>query len=240
MDFIDMTDTDIYDLIDDANTELGRRQGEDVFNQQIADIIIEARNGGVIEDLGNGEAWEQPVLPAEIYVKGDVVEHKTRIYRSGTNNNVREPGDTSDPQAWRWWVDITDGEPGTEEDADGNIIWSGQGIEYRVGQRRSHEGVLYRVVQSHTSQPGWAPDIVPALWAIVEQDPEPEPDPDEGEEEPTDPDPAIEAWSGDSVDYVAGDERSFEGNLYRVVQGHTSQPGWTPAGVPSLWELIEE
>ena len=38
---------------------------------------------------------------------------------------------------------------------------------YTAGDRYRHEGVLYRCVQSHTSQAGWEPDKTPALWAVV-------------------------------------------------------------------------
>ena len=41
------------------------------------------------------------------------------------------------------------------------------GVAYAVGVRLSHEGVLYRVVQAHTSQADWTPDVTPALFAVV-------------------------------------------------------------------------
>ena len=38
---------------------------------------------------------------------------------------------------------------------------------YSVGDRRRYSGVLYRCVQAHTSQHGWEPPKVPALWVRV-------------------------------------------------------------------------
>ena len=35
---------------------------------------------------------------------------------------------------------------------------------YIVGDRRQYDGLLYRCVQAHTSQTGWEPPNVPALW----------------------------------------------------------------------------
>ncbi len=35
---------------------------------------------------------------------------------------------------------------------------------YAVGAVVNHEGVAYRCLQAHTSQPGWEPSAVPALW----------------------------------------------------------------------------
>ena len=41
------------------------------------------------------------------------------------------------------------------------------GINYVVDQRIRYEDKLYRVVQAHTSQEGWEPPAVPALWTEV-------------------------------------------------------------------------
>lgn len=38
-------------------------------------------------------------------------------------------------------------------------------VSYVVGDRRKYDGLLYRCVQAHTSQIGWEPPNVPALWA---------------------------------------------------------------------------
>ena len=38
------------------------------------------------------------------------------------------------------------------------------GVSHAVGDRRQYEGLLYRCVQAHTSQIGWEPPAVPALW----------------------------------------------------------------------------
>ncbi|MGI5269784.1 carbohydrate-binding protein [Nonomuraea sp. CA-218870] len=38
---------------------------------------------------------------------------------------------------------------------------------YTAGTRVTHNGVDYECLQSHTSQPGWEPDVVPALWKQV-------------------------------------------------------------------------
>ena len=41
------------------------------------------------------------------------------------------------------------------------------GIDYRAGDRVQHRGVLYKVLQAHTSQADWTPDATPALFAKV-------------------------------------------------------------------------
>lgn len=37
-----------------------------------------------------------------------------------------------------------------------------------MGTRRMYEGVEYECLQSHVTQADWTPDVVPALWAVIE------------------------------------------------------------------------
>lgn len=39
--------------------------------------------------------------------------------------------------------------------------------EYTAGERIFYEKVLFKCVQSHTSQESWTPDLTPALWTPV-------------------------------------------------------------------------
>lgn len=48
------------------------------------------------------------------------------------------------------------------------------GTAYEVDERIRHDGILYRCVQAHTSQTGWEPPVVPALWTVVSLDEWPE------------------------------------------------------------------
>ena len=38
------------------------------------------------------------------------------------------------------------------------------GESVKVGDLREYSGVIYRVLQAHTTQAGWTPPMVPALW----------------------------------------------------------------------------
>ena len=46
--------------------------------------------------------------------------------------------------------------------------WSGDGIEYAVGERVSHEGTLFKCLTAHTSQASWTPPDSPSLWVRVD------------------------------------------------------------------------
>ena len=45
-------------------------------------------------------------------------------------------------------------------------------------------------------------------------------------------------WSGDNVGYIVGDRVRYQEVLYKALQSHTSQAGWTPTAAPSLWTKV--
>lgn len=45
-------------------------------------------------------------------------------------------------------------------------------------------------------------------------------------------------WNGNSKEYVKGDKVLYNDVLYKVLQNHTSQEGWTPTSAPSLFAKV--
>lgn len=45
--------------------------------------------------------------------------------------------------------------------------WSGDGVEYAVGDRVRFQGALCKCLQAHTSQADWAPNAAPSLWSLI-------------------------------------------------------------------------
>lgn len=86
------------------------------------------------------------------------------------------------------------------------------GIEYKVGEMRNYDDILYRCVQAHTSQTDWTPDITASLWVKVG---------DPAEEYPN--------WSqpiGSHDAYNTGDKVSFNGKHWSsTVDANVWQPG---------------
>lgn len=41
------------------------------------------------------------------------------------------------------------------------------GKSYKAGKRLEHSGTIYKVLQDHTSQDDWTPDVSPSLFAKV-------------------------------------------------------------------------
>lgn len=52
--------------------------------------------------------------------------------------------------------------------------------------------------------------------------------------------PLFPSWSSDGRTYQIGDRVKFEGKLYKCVQQHNSQEGWTPYAASSLWARMDD
>ena len=89
------------------------------------------------------------------------------------------------------------------------------GHTYVVGERLQYNGVLYRVVQAHTSQADWTPDKTPALFVVVSLDEWPE----------------FIQPTGAHDAYNKGDKVTFEGKHYiSLIDGNVYSPAAYPAG----------
>lgn len=100
--------------------------------------------------------------------------------------------------------------------------------EYVVGDRVLYLGVLYKVLQAHTSQVGWEPDIAPSLFAknLIVKD-------DSGEQVD------IPEWvQPDSTNpYMIGDKVKFEGKVYQSLIDNNV---WSPVDYPQGWQEVVE
>ena len=95
------------------------------------------------------------------------------------------------------------------------------GMTLAVGDTVMHGGSMFVVIQSHTTQADWIPGTATqSLYRRAQP---------EGSTE----------WQPDT-DYATGAECTYEGSAYTCLQGHTSQAGWEPPNVPSLWKLKTE
>lgn len=114
-----------------------------------------------------------------------------------------------------------------EEALDGGELlfprWSGDSVAYSVGDRVYYDGILYKVVQAHTSLPTWTPDITASLFAKVLINPE-------GDD--------VDPWEQpDSTNpYMTGDRVRYEGHIYESLIDYNI---WSPAAYPAGWLLVE-
>ena len=99
--------------------------------------------------------------------------------------------------------------------------WSGDSVQYTAGQRVQDDGILYTVLQAHTSQPDWKPAAAPSLFAKV-----------------LIPDPSVvpEWEQPDSTNpYMKGDKVKHNGKTWvSLVDNNVWEPG--AVGTAALWQ----
>ena len=166
-----------------ATTEKDRRAAQPAIEQAQAEIITELQDAGKIEkpeaateeeakaDAAKVPEWKNPGTRHDlIYHYDDVVRYQGKLVRSTHKGlNHWEPGTLGFDG--RIWEDITPDEDATPEGENmpttpAAPVWK-PGVTYVPGEVITHNGVTYKVVQGHTSQAGWQPDMVPALFSRV-------------------------------------------------------------------------
>lgn len=93
------------------------------------------------------------------------------------------------------------------------------GLEVSAGEVYRWDGTLVEVIQSHTTQSDWTPDVVPALFKVHRT-------------------AAVEPWvqpTGGHDAYQTGDLVLFNGNTY---QSTINANVWSPADYPAGWNLV--
>lgn len=101
--------------------------------------------------------------------------------------------------------------------------WNGDGVENKKDTKMTYNGVLYKVLQDHTSQANWTPDAAPSLFAkvLVSEDGTPQ-----------------EWQQPDSTNpYNKGDRVLFNGKTYEsLIDGNV----WSPSANPAGWKEVTE
>lgn len=116
---------------------------------------------------------------------------------------------------------LTDEELISVQPALEDRVWQPE-LSVQVGDVYSYAGFLWRCIQAHTTQTGWEPEKVPALWRkveIIHED-------------------TKRIWQA-GVDYALGDSVFYpdeNGAEYVCITAHTSQTGWEPPNTPALWQ----
>ena len=102
--------------------------------------------------------------------------------------------------------------------------FDGNGVAYEVGKRIMFEGVLYKVIQAHTSQAEWTPIAAPSLFAKVINETVDGSIPEFEQPDSTNP-------------YMKGNRVIFNGKVYEsLIDNNVYSPEAYPAG----WKEITE
>ena len=102
--------------------------------------------------------------------------------------------------------------------------FDGRGVAYAVGKKVMYKGVLYKVIQAHTSQADWTPDAAPSLFAKVINETVDGSIPEFEQPDSTNP-------------YMKGDRVIFKEKVYEsLIDNNVYSPEDYPAG----WKEITE
>ena len=105
-------------------------------------------------------------------------------------------------------------------------VWDGNGVPYQKDYYLTHNGLLYKVLQAHTSQTDWAPDTAPSLFAEVL---------------PGQSGTGIGEWvqPGSTNPYMTGDRVTHNGKTWEsLVDNNVWEPG--AQGTEALWQKVTE
>ena len=97
------------------------------------------------------------------------------------------------------------------------------GKDYAVGELVMHDGVLFTVLQAHTSQEGWNPVVAPSLFAEVLSSKITGDIPEWVQPESTN-------------GYMIGDRVIYKGVIYESVIDNNV---WSPEAYPAGWSVVE-
>ena len=135
----DLSDEELAQLLEDAKRRLAARQTRSAIAESLQLAV-------------------DRVLKPNLNLMGDVWEHG-RVSWDGSAVTVTalSPEEYLD-------LDLSDPEPEPEPEPAVREWAPGMGVA--AGERIRYEGVVYVVVQAHTTQADWRPDAVPALYRM--------------------------------------------------------------------------
>lgn len=100
-----------------------------------------------------------------------------------------------------------------------DLVWQA-GRDYTVDEYVIYDSVVYKVIQAHTSQDDWTPDVAPSLFARALAKPN-----------------EVLPWEQPDTanPYMTGDRVLFDGNIYESIIDNNV---WSPADYPAGWLMV--
>lgn len=172
IDLTALTDTEFRTLRRAVLDEKARRDSAPAVEEALDSAAQEYHAANPPDTTDDGTpVWCQPVGAFDAWPVGAVVAHAGKRWRNILPKvNVWEPGADGPVPTWE---ELREPEPpadgqtppvDTDPDPEPEVPAWAPGVAYPVGHLVTHGGATYRVVQAHTSQTGWEPPAVPALW----------------------------------------------------------------------------
>lgn len=184
LDLEQMTDEELYALVEDAQTELGKRQTETVFEHQVEDVYLSARESGAVPTPVPGDQWREPGSALEAYVRGDVTTDNGKYFVSLRTPNMKRPStgggmmtmsaSSTSASGPEWWQevdpdDLPTNEPEQAEDQYADVPEyeaPAEGETHTAGDTVRFKGAIYEA----TRDTKWSPSYDPDAWKLIESE----------------------------------------------------------------------
>lgn len=191
---------------------------------------IEPKDGYDI--IWNGSEWKYQEIPKEPALPEPTADEKLQMEANSTRANLQTMAinammmtlagnDLTDTKREYQTTLLAISDDVALKVPDVFPAWSGDGVEYKKDTKLTYNGVLYKVLQDHTSQESWTPDAAPSLFAkvLVSEDGTPQ-----------------EWQQPDSTNpYNKGDRVLFNGKTYEsLIDGNV----WSPSANPAGWKEV--
>lgn len=148
VDLMGMTDPDLGALYRDVRVELERRETLASAKARMEELARE------YETAVEGE-------PARTWAPGTVVGPGQKVVEGGKEYvNTSGAWLSASPSQYPLGYRLSTPPPASQAPA-----WNPNGHPYKAGDQVSYKGTVYKVIQAHTSQAGWTPDAVLALYS---------------------------------------------------------------------------
>lgn len=193
----------------------------EIYSENRAGLVVSFSQTETSKNFFAGDSVEEAMKHFNMYEKDGSLFIKTEDSQALNELGIAN----SEAANFRATVDaliqsMTDKEAVTSQVLFPN--WQ-SGKSYALDERIRYGGKLYKVLQAHTSQDDWTPDVAVSLFACLLID----------EESGT-----IPEWvQPDSTNgYSAGDKVTYNGVVYTSLIDNNV---WSPADYPAGWQLVK-
>lgn len=195
---------------------------KEVYSENRAGLVVAFNRDVNSNNYFNGDSIEAAMEYFNMYLEGNELmirtEDKIALDTMGLQNE--------DASAIRSALDTMLTSVSDEEVESVMVLFPQWKVNttYIVNQRVRYGNNIYKVLQDHTSQADWTPDVAPSLFSALLVNEE------TGE--------ILEWTQPDSTNpYMIGDRVLFEGKVYESVIDNNS---WSPADYAAGWKEIIE
>lgn len=189
----------------------------EIYSENRAGLVVSFNQTETSKNFFAGDSVEEAMKHFNMYEKDGALFVKTEDSQALNELGIANTEATD----FRATVDALIHSMTDEEAIASQVLFPNwqSGKSYALNERVRYDGKLYKVLQAHTSQDDWTPDVAVSLFACLLID-------EEGG--------TVQEWvQPDSTNgYSAGDQVMYNGVIYTSLIDNNV---WSPADYPAGW-----